>query len=149
MICLVSALDIVNTNFFKFHRSGWDEYYYKDPVKFLGTDKNDEDSLKFPGNYNFTSCQKLRRLIAGFGKSAIDWLLAKTTFVGIGVDTLSIELGRTQACYVHQTLTKANKYGLECLANLQKLPLRGFTVTVLPLKIEGGSGGPCRVIAKL
>ena len=39
------------------------------------------------------------------------------------------------------------QYGLECLANLEQLPARGFRVTVLPLKLEGGTGGPCRVVA--
>ena len=86
---------------------------------------------------------------AGFGKSGIDWLMSKTSCVGIGVDTLSIELGRTQECYVHRTLTRGNRYGIECLANLEQLPAKGFTVTVLPLKIGGGSGGPCRVVAKI
>ena len=103
----------------------------------------------------------------GFGKSGIDWLLQNTDFVGIGVDTLSIELGRTQKCYVHRSLTAKNKvtinldsimetltsyycqYGLECLANLDQLPPKDFYVTVLPLKIQGGSGGPCRVVASL
>ena len=100
----------------------------------------------------------------------MDWLLERTSLVGVGVDTLSIELGHTQQCYVHRTLTRHNKvrgdctvysvlctvycvlhsqYGVECVANMARLPARDFTVTVLPLKIEGGSGGPCRVIARL
>jgi len=114
-------------------RAGWGQYYYKDPVKFLGTESDQEQNLEFPG----------------FGKSGIDWLVENTDFVGIGVDTLSIELGVRQGCYVHQTLTKHNKYGLECLANLESLPPSGLTVTVLPLKIKGGSGGPTRVVAKV
>ena len=106
----------------------------------------------------------------------MDWLLERTSLVGVGVDTLSIELGHSQQCYVHRTLTSHNKvrgdctvysvqctvycvlctvhqqhsqYGVECVANMARLPARDFTVTVLPLKIEGGSGGPCRVIARL
>ena len=63
------------------------------------------------------------------------------------MDSLSIELGIKQQCYVHRRLTSQNKYGIECLANLDKLPARDFTITVLPLKIEGGSGGPCRAVA--
>ena len=47
--------------------------------------------------------------LKGFGKSAIDWLMENSNFVGIGVDTLSIELGRLQECYVHRTLTSKNK----------------------------------------
>jgi kynurenine formamidase len=29
------------------------------------------------------------------------------------------------------------------------LPVRGFTVFALPMKIKGGSGGPARIIAIL
>ena len=65
------------------------------------------------------------------------------------MDSLSIELGPSQDCHVHRMLTKHNKYGVECLANLESLPTRGFSVTVLPLKIEGGSGGPCRAVATI
>ena len=32
----------------------------------------------------------------------------------------------------------------ENVANLNKLPLKGFFVIALPMKIEGGSGGPVR-----
>ena len=41
--------------------------------------------------------------------SGIDWLLENTSLVGVGVDTLSIELGHSQECYVHRTLTGENK----------------------------------------
>jgi kynurenine formamidase len=40
-----------------------------------------------------------------------------------------------------------NVPGLENLTNLDKLPARGALVVALPLKIEGGSGGPLRAIA--
>ncbi len=38
---------------------------------------------------------------------------------------------------------------LENLANLDQLPPRGALVVALPMKIEGGSGGPLRAIALL
>ena len=44
-------------------------------------------------------------------------------------------------------LIQVIQYGVECLANLEKLPVKNFSVTTLPLKIAGGSGGPCRVVA--
>jgi kynurenine formamidase len=37
--------------------------------------------------------------------------------------------------------------GLENLTNLEHLPATGLTVLALPMKIEGGSGGPVRVVA--
>jgi len=40
-----------------------------------------------------------------------------------------------------------NKYGLTSLRNLDKLPAQGAIVIAAPLKIVGGSGSPCRVLA--
>merc|ERR1712051_1060353 len=114
-------------------RSGWGEYYHNDPVKYLGTDSGDLDKMVFPG----------------FGPSGIDWLVDNTSFIGIGVDTLSLEMGVRQEVYVHRILTEGNRYGLESVANMDMLPEKGFTLTVMPIKVEGGSGGPCRVVAKL
>ena len=44
----------------------------------------------------------------------MDWLLERTSLVGVAVDTLSIELGHTQQCYVHRTLTRHNKVRGDC-----------------------------------
>ena len=41
----------------------------------------------------------------------------------------------------------ANIPGLENLNALERLPARGATLIALPIKIEGGSGGPVRVVA--
>ena len=46
-------------------------------------------------------------------------------------------------------MAAANIPGLENLTGLEKLPARGATLIALPIKIEGGSGGPVRVIAFL
>jgi kynurenine formamidase len=35
------------------------------------------------------------------------------------------------------------------VAALEQLPAEAATVTALPMKIEGGSGGPLRIIAQL
>ena len=35
----------------------------------------------------------------------------------------------------------------ENVANLDRVPAEGFHVIALPMKIEGGSGGPLRTIA--
>ena len=48
---------------------------------------------------------------------------------------------------VHYAILPANKWGLENLANLAKLPERGATVFVGLPKVKGASGGPTRVIA--
>jgi kynurenine formamidase len=48
---------------------------------------------------------------------------------------------------VHHLLGKSERYGLENLAQLDKLPAKGFYLFVAPIKIETGSGGPARVFA--
>lgn len=41
----------------------------------------------------------------------------------------------------------ANRYGLQCLKNLDQLPPTGALIVAAPLKIKGGSGRPLRVLA--
>jgi kynurenine formamidase len=40
----------------------------------------------------------------------------------------------------------ANIPGFENIANLEQLPEMGAYVVALPMKIEGGSGGPLRIV---
>ena len=62
---------------------------------------------------------------------------------------MSVDYGLSRDYAVHHLLGKAECYGLENLANLDKLPPRGFYLFVAPMKIETGSGGPARVLAVL
>ena len=50
---------------------------------------------------------------------------------------------------MHQIINGANLYGLENIANLEKLPPKGAILLALPIKIKGGTGGPVRIIAVL
>ncbi len=45
--------------------------------------------------------------------------------------------------------TEKEYYHMEQLVNLDKLPVSGFKVAVFPLKIEGASAAPARVVAIL
>ena len=83
----------------------------------------------------------------GFSKAAVEWLLEERDIAGIGVDTLSLDPGRSQTFDAHLTLLSANRYGIENLANLDKVPPRGATATVGLIPWEQGSGGPARVFA--
>ena len=47
----------------------------------------------------------------------------------------------------HSGMHGSNKFGLASLVNLDQLPPKGATVIAAPLKIVGGSGSPCRVLA--
>lgn len=83
----------------------------------------------------------------GFSADACEWLLEKRAIRSLGVDTLSIDPGRSEDFPVHLTLTGADRYGVENLANLASLPRHGATVVVGLLPFEEGSGGQARVFA--
>lgn len=76
---------------------------------------------------------------------AAKYLLQKD-IVGLGVDTLSPD-GANDGFLVHHLILGAGKYIIENIANADKLPPKGATVIALPLKIEGGTESPIRLIA--
>jgi kynurenine formamidase len=113
-------------------RTGWGRYW-PDRKRYLGSDvPGDVDHLHFPG----------------ISKEAAE-LLVRRGVAGVGVDTASIDHGPSKDFIVHQILNQADIYGLENVANLERLPAKGATVIALPMKIENGSGAPARVIAVL
>jgi kynurenine formamidase len=83
----------------------------------------------------------------GFGKEAVDFLLAERSVAGIGVDTLSLDHGPSTTFAVHYSWLSAAKWGLENLANLEAIPPSGATLFVGAPRIASGSGGPSRVFA--
>jgi kynurenine formamidase len=85
----------------------------------------------------------------GFSAEAVEFLIDERGVRGVGIDTLSVDHGLSRDFPVHHLLGKAERYGLENLAHLDKLPPRGFWLFVAPIKIETGSGGPVRVFAIL
>jgi kynurenine formamidase len=76
-------------------------------------------------------------------------LLIQRGVNGLGIDTLSIDYGESKTYEVHRTALPAGLYQLENLANLDALPATGAWIVAAPIKLEGGSGGPCRVLAFL
>ena len=113
--------------------SGWGPRW-GDKLRYLGTDKpGDVANLHFPG----------------FSKEAAEFLVRERDINAIAVDTPSIDHGPSQDFIVHQIINGANKPAFENVANLDRVPPRGATLIALPMKIEGGSGGPLRAIAVL
>ncbi len=114
-------------------RCGWSRHW-PEKKAYLGDDTpGDASRLQFPS----------------FGAEAARVLIAERGVALIGVDTASIDYGRSTDFPVHRIAAERNVPGLENLANLDKLPATGFTLIALPMKIEGGSGAPVRVIALL
>lgn len=108
--------------------------YYPDKVKYLGTKDRGNKAVKelhFPG----------------LSPEAAKWLVENRTINAIGIDTPSIDYGQSVYFESHVTLLSENIPVFENLANLDKLPNKGFEIIALPMKIKGGSGAPLRIIA--
>ncbi|MFO1270469.1 MAG: cyclase family protein [Rubrivivax sp.] len=83
-------------------------------------------------------------------QAAVELLLSRNVR-GFGVETINTDAGQSHGWPVpypcHTLMHGANKYGLQCLTNLDQLPPTGAVVVSAPLKIKGGSGSPLRVLA--
>jgi kynurenine formamidase len=116
-------------------RTGFGKFY-PDPKKYLGTDERGPDAvpkLHFPG----------------LDPQAARWLTQNRSIKAIGLDTPSIDYGQSTLFESHRILFDKNIPAFENVANLDQLPIRGFTIIALPMKIKGGSGGPLRIVATL
>jgi kynurenine formamidase len=85
----------------------------------------------------------------GLDSAAADWLVTRRKIRAVGIDTASIDYGQTQDYATHQRLFRADVPALENVALPNNLPANNFQVIALPMKIGGGSGAPCRVVAIL
>ncbi|MEE9201335.1 MAG: cyclase family protein [Candidatus Brocadiales bacterium] len=83
----------------------------------------------------------------GFSGEAALLLAEERDVKAIGVDTLSVDNGPSGDYPVHHVFNSRGRWMLENLDNLEKLPPKGSTLIVAPIKIEGGSGGQARVWA--
>ncbi|MEO8806947.1 MAG: cyclase family protein [Burkholderiaceae bacterium] len=84
-------------------------------------------------------------------QAAVEWLIEQRQVHGFGVETINTDAGQSYAWPVaypcHTLMHGANRFGLQCLKNLDQLPPQGAVIIAAPLKIEGGSGSPLRVLA--
>jgi len=84
-------------------------------------------------------------------QEAVEWLIHQRQVHGFGVETINTDAGQSYTWPVpypcHTLMHGANRYGLQCLKNLDQLPPQGALIVSAPLKIEGGSGSPLRVLA--
>lgn len=83
----------------------------------------------------------------GIGPQAAQWLVDKGAIKAVGIDTASIDYGQSTLFEAHRILLGANIPAFENVANLEALPPTGAQVIALPMKIEGGSGAPLRIVA--
>ena len=107
--------------------SGWGNKVDGDGFRNVGSD----EKMHFPG----------------FHVEATKMLMEESTAVGMAVDTLSLDHGISADFATHYAWLPTNRWGLENVANLDKVPASGATLVVGSPKHRGGTGGPSRVLA--
>ncbi|MBV8187788.1 MAG: cyclase family protein [Alphaproteobacteria bacterium] len=81
----------------------------------------------------------------------VRFLVEERDLLGLGTETIGTDAG--QAFHfnppypAHFYMHGKGRYGLQCLANLDRLPPTGTVIVAAPLKIRRGSGSPLRVLA--
>lgn len=101
-------------------RTGWDQYW--------------EDEDRYRNNYIFPSVSK----------EAID-ILMKRHIIGLGIDTLSPD--RPEDGFpVHDALLRSGKFIIENVAHSDLLPPTGFHLLSCPMKAEGATETPVRLV---
>jgi kynurenine formamidase len=87
----------------------------------------------------------------GPSAEAVKFLIEERDAHGLGVETIGTDAGQAHLLEppypAHTLFHGAGRYGLQCLTNLDQLPATGAVIVSAPLKIEGGSGSPLRVLA--
>ena len=104
--------------------------------KYLGTAKLGTealDELHFPGIH----------------PEAANWLVNNRKIKAIGIDTQSIDYGKSKFFETHRILCESEIPFFENVAHLDQLPEIGSVIVGLPMKIKNGSGAPLRLIAFL
>ena len=110
--------------------------YWPDAERYLGTAERGEAAV---ANLHFP----------GLGPDGARWLVRRRGIKAVGIDTASIDRGQSTDFLSHRILGAANTPVFENVAQLWRVPARGAYVVALPMKIEGGSGGPLRMVAAL
>ena len=84
-------------------------------------------------------------------QATVEWLIGERQITGFGVETINTDAGQSHGWSLpypcHHLMHGANRFGLQCLANLDQLPPQGALILSAPLKIRNGSGSPLRVLA--
>jgi kynurenine formamidase len=87
----------------------------------------------------------------GPSAEAVRFLVDDRDILGFGVETIGTDAGQAHLLDppypAHTLLHGAGRYGLQCLADLDRLPPTGALIVAAPLKIRDGSGSPLRVLA--
>ncbi len=84
----------------------------------------------------------------GFHVEAAQMLL-ETGAGSIASDTLSLDHGISADFATHYAWLPTGRFGIENIANLDKMPASGATIMIGAPKHRGGSGGPARIFGMI
>lgn len=96
----------------------------------------------------YTGFEKPTTKFPGLSESAAHYLAERRLKI-VGIDTPSIDPWDSTTLAAHKVLLRRGIYIIENLRNLKKLVNKKFRLIALPLKIQGASASPARVIAIL
>jgi kynurenine formamidase len=108
--------------------SGWSKHV-GDAAKYTGKDSS--------GTFHFP----------GISPELTEWLLKDRNVLGLAVDTLSLDNGPSKDFKTHHLWLPSGRWGLENVANLDKLSPSEATLVVGLPKVKDSTGGPVRLIA--
>lgn len=81
----------------------------------------------------------------------VTFMVREREVIGFGTETVGTDAGQAfgfdPPFPCHAGMHGANRFGLASLTNLDQLPAKGAILITPPLKIAGGTGSPCRVLA--
>ncbi|WP_354682428.1 cyclase family protein [Cupriavidus necator] len=87
----------------------------------------------------------------GPDRDVVQWMIDERDVHGFGVEAIGTDAGQSYGWELpfpcHYLMHGNNRYGLQCLTNLDQLPPQGSVIVAAPLKIKDGSGSPLRVLA--
>jgi len=112
--------------------SGWGKRW-STPEKF--DNKDAQGTMHFPG----------------MSQEACEFLVKERDIVGVGTDVYCPDYGLDfgKVWPAHQVLLGNGRLIVEQIQNMDKLPPKGATLIICPLKVEGSSGGQIRLFAIL
>lgn len=114
-------------------RTGWSSRW-PDKRAYLGDETPGETAnLHFPG----------------FGEEAMRTLVEQRGVAAVGLDTASLDPGKSTDFMAHRIAAAAGVPGFENLTNLDQVPATGAWLMALPMLIEGGTGSPLRAVAMI
>ncbi len=104
-------------------------------IFYTGWSKYWEDRDKYRNNYKFPSVHEDTAK-----------LLLERGIVGLGTDTLSADVG-ANGFPVHRMILGGDKYLVENIANVDKVPSVGAKIFIMPMKIKDATEAPVRIFA--